>query len=82
MTSKSQAKESGTRRLKTRRVTRLGAAASGLAVVLVCGATGTALGAPNEPRQVHVEGQLLPVDGKPGGLPGHRRADRYLQASE
>jgi hypothetical protein len=45
---------------------RVGAAASGLAIVLMCGATDTALGAPNEPRQVHVEGQLLPVAGKPG----------------
>jgi hypothetical protein len=66
VTGKNQAKESGTRPLKARRVTRLGAAASGLAVVLACGATGTALGAPNEPRQVHVEGQLLPVEGSPG----------------
>ena len=33
---------------------------------LVCGAAGTALGAPNEPGQLHVEGQLLPVDGSPG----------------
>jgi len=59
-------KESGTRRLKSRRIKRIGAAASGLAVVLACGATGTAVGAPNEPGQLHVEGQLLPIDGSPG----------------
>jgi hypothetical protein len=45
---------------------RAGAAASGLAVVLVCGGAGTALGAPNEPGQVHVEGQLIPVAKSPG----------------
>ena len=82
MTSTNTAKESGTRRMRSRRTIRVGAAASGLAVVLVCGATGTALGAPNEPRQVHVEGQLIPVEGEPGSLPGHRRAGRHLQASE
>ena len=66
MTITNSAKESGARRVRSRRTMRVGAAASGLAVVLMCGATGTALGAPNEPRQVHVEGQLLPVAGKPG----------------
>jgi hypothetical protein len=45
---------------------RVCAAASGLAVVLVCGGTGTALGAPNESHQVHVEGQLIPVAKSPG----------------
>jgi hypothetical protein len=52
--------------MRSRHALRLGAAASGLAVVLACGATGTALGAPNEQGQLHVEGQLLPVDGSPG----------------
>jgi hypothetical protein len=45
---------------------RVCAAASGLAVVLVCGGTGAALGAPNESHQVHVEGQLIPVAKSPG----------------
>jgi hypothetical protein len=66
VTSTNKAKESGTRRLKSRRVIRIGAAASGLAMVLACGAAGTALGAPNEPGRLHVEGQLLPIDGSPG----------------
>jgi hypothetical protein len=48
------------------RAVRLGAAASGLAVVLVYGAAGTALGAPSDPQQGHVKGQLLPVAGSPG----------------
>ena len=82
------AKESGTRRLKSRRVIRIGAAASGLAVVLACGASGTALGAPNEPGQLHVEGQLLPIDGSPGvyrvtgGLVGtyKLRSERVINA--
>jgi hypothetical protein len=66
VTSTNKAKESETRRLKNRRIKRIGAAASGLAVVLACGATGTAVGVPNEPGQLHVEGQLLPIDGSPG----------------
>jgi len=64
--STNKAKESGTRSVSFRRAVRVGAAASGLAVVLVCGATGTAVGAPTEPRQVHVEGQLIPVEKSPG----------------
>jgi hypothetical protein len=88
VTNKNKAKESGTRRLKSRRVIRVGAAASGLAVVLVCGGAGTALGEPNEPRQVHVEGQLLPVTGSPGvyrvtgGLVGtyKLRSERVINA--
>ena len=64
MTSANTAKQSGTRRVRSRAL-RVGAAASGLAVVLVFGAAGTALGVPNEPRQVHVEGRLLPIDGSP-----------------
>jgi hypothetical protein len=66
MTITNPAKESMTRRVRSRHAIRLAAAASGLAIVLACGATGTALGAPNEPGQVHVEGRLLPVDGSPG----------------
>jgi hypothetical protein len=66
VTRTNKAKESGTRRLKSRRIKRIGAAASGLAIVLACGATGTAVAAPNEPGQLHVEGQLLPIDGSPG----------------
>ena len=66
MTITNTAKESRTRWMRTRHALRLGAAASGLAVVLACGATGTAVGAPNEPGQLHVEGQLLPVGGSPG----------------
>jgi hypothetical protein len=54
----------------------------------VCGAAGTALGAPNEPRQVHVEGRLLPVAGEPGayrvtgGLVGtyKLRSERVINA--
>jgi hypothetical protein len=87
MTSTNRAKESGTRRVRSHRALR-GAAASGLAVVLVCGAAGTALGAPNEPRQVHVEGRLLPVAGEPGvyrvtgGLVGtyNLRSERVINA--
>ena len=82
------AKESGTRRLKSRCVIRVGVAASGLAVVLACGVSGTALGAPNEPGQLHVEGQLLPIDGSPGayrvtgGLVGtyKLRSERVINA--
>ena len=62
----STAKELGARGMRGFRVIRLGAAASGLAVVLACGAAGTASGAPSEPRQVHVEGQLIPVEKSPG----------------
>ena len=88
MTNTNKAKESGTRRLKGRRAIRVGAAASGLAVVLACGVSGTALGAPNEPGQLHVEGQLLPIDGSPGayrvtgGLVGtyKLRSERVINA--
>jgi hypothetical protein len=66
VTRTNKAKESGTRRLKSRRIKRIGVAASGLAVVLACGATATAVGAPTEPGQLQVEGQLLPIDGSPG----------------
>lgn len=66
MTITKTAKESRTRRVRSRHAIRLGAAVSGLAVVLACGAASTAVGAPNAPGQLHVEGQLLPVDGSPG----------------
>jgi hypothetical protein len=88
MTITNRAKESRARRVRRHYAIRLGAAASGLAVVLACGATGTALGAPNEPGQLHVEGQLLPVDGSPGlyrvtgGLVGtyKLRSERVINA--
>ena len=87
MTSTNTAKQSGTRRVRSRAL-RVGAAASGLAVVLVFGAADTALGVLNEPRQVHVEGQLLPIDGSPavyrvtGGLIGtyKLRSERVINA--
>jgi hypothetical protein len=41
VTRTNRANESGTRRLKSQRIKRIGVAASGLAVVLACGATGT-----------------------------------------
>lgn len=66
MTITMTAKESRTRQVRSRHALRLGAAASGLAVLLACGAASTAVGAPNAPGQLHVEGQLLPVDGSPG----------------
>jgi hypothetical protein len=66
MTITNTAKKSQTRRVRSRHVIRLGAAASSLAVILACGVTGTAVGAPNAPGQLDVEGQLLPVDGSPG----------------
>jgi hypothetical protein len=62
----SNVKGIGDSRVRRGRAIRLGAAASGLAIVLVCGAAGTALGAPGDPQPAHVKGQLLPVDGSPG----------------
>ena len=41
-------------------------AASGAAIALGCLAAAPALAAPGEPRQVHVEGHLLPVEESPG----------------
>jgi hypothetical protein len=66
VTSSNTAKESGIRRLKHSRTVRVGAAASGLAVVLGCVATAPALASPNATRQVHVEGHVLPVAESPG----------------
>jgi hypothetical protein len=66
MTGTTVAKELGIRRLRSRRAVRLGGAASGFAVVLMCGVASPALAQPNESRQVHVEGQLIPVNERPG----------------
>jgi hypothetical protein len=64
--SPNTAEEPGIRRLRRGRAVRVGAAASGLAVVLGCLGTGPALASPNETRQVHVEGHVLPVAESPG----------------
>jgi hypothetical protein len=50
-----------------RRVVRVGVATSGLAVVLAGAAAGPAIAVPGETRQVHVEGQLVPM-GKSAGV--------------
>lgn len=52
--------------MRRHRAVRVSAAASGLAIVLVCGPIGPALAEPSEPRQVHVEGQIVPVAKSPG----------------
>jgi hypothetical protein len=67
---------------------RVGAAASGVAVVLGSLSAAPALAAPNEPGQVHVEGHLLPVVESPGasrvtgGLVGRYelRTERVINA--
>ena len=66
MTSSNTAKEAAIRRLRRCRAVRVGAAASGLAVVLGCVATTPAMASPNATRQVHVEGHVLPVAESPG----------------
>ena len=58
------AKSSGIGWLRPRAI-RVGAAASGLAAVLCVWIDG-GQAVPNETRQVHVEGQLLPVEQSPG----------------
>jgi hypothetical protein len=58
------AKELWIRRLRSRRTIWVGA--TGLTVVLMCGVASPALAQPNESRQVHVEGQLIPVGETPG----------------
>ena len=88
MTSSNTAKESGIRLVRRRRAVRLSAAATGLAVVMGCVAAAPALAAPTEPRQVHVEGQLFPVEESPGiyrvtgGLVGtyRLRTERVINA--
>jgi hypothetical protein len=66
VTSSNTAKESGIRRSRRSRAVRVGAAASGLVVVLGCVATGPAVASPNATRLVHVEGHVLPVAESPG----------------
>jgi hypothetical protein len=66
MKSTNVAKELGIRRLGSRRAVRVGAAVSGLAVVLMCGVANPALAEQRESRQVHVEGLLTPVQDRPG----------------
>jgi hypothetical protein len=60
------AKELEIRRVRRNRAVRVGAAASGLAVVLACAAAAPAVAVPSETRKVHVEGHLLPVEKSPG----------------
>jgi hypothetical protein len=52
--------------IRRRRNVRTAAAVSGLAAILMYGAVAPAQAAPSEPREVHVEGQLLPVEKSPG----------------
>ncbi|HEX5907278.1 MAG TPA: hypothetical protein VFY56_09700 [Propionibacteriaceae bacterium] len=74
--------------MRRRRAVRVGAAASGIAVVLGCLGAVPAVAAPTEPRPVHVEGQLLPVAESPGvfkvtgGLVGtyKLRSERVIHA--
>jgi hypothetical protein len=66
VTSSSTARGSGIRRSRRSRAVRVGAAASGLAVVLGCVATAPAMASPSATRLVHVEGQVLPVAESPG----------------
>ena len=61
MLSRNRAKQSAIR-LKSRRAVRTGATASALAVVLASAVVSSALAVPSEVRQVHLEGQLIPVE--------------------
>ena len=61
MLSRNRAKQSAIQQ-KCRRAVRTGAAASALAVVLASAVVSPAMAVPGEVRQVHVEGQLLPVE--------------------
>ena len=87
MTGNSRVKDSGIQGVRRRRAVCVGAAASGLSIAMGCLAVAPALAAP-EPRQVHVEGQLLPVAESPGvyrvtgGLVGtyKLRSERVIQA--
>jgi hypothetical protein len=89
MTRGNTAKESA-RRVGRRRGVRVGAAASGLAVVmgLGCMAAVPAQALPTEPNRVHVEGRLVPMEKRPrvyrvtGGLVGtyKLRSERVIHA--
>ena len=61
MLSKNRAKQSAIQR-KGRRAVRTGATASALAVVLASAVASPAMAVPSEVRQVHVEGQLIPME--------------------
>ena len=61
MLSRNRAKQSAIQR-KSRRAVRTGAGASALAVVLASAVVSPAMAVPSEVRQVHVEGQLIPVE--------------------
>jgi hypothetical protein len=61
MLSRNRAKQSAIQP-KSRRAVRTGAAASALAVVLASAVVSPAMAVPSEVRQVHVEGQLIPVE--------------------
>jgi hypothetical protein len=65
MLSRNRAKQSAVQR-KSRRAVWTGATASALTVVLASGVAGPAMAVPWEARQVHVEGQLIPVGETPG----------------
>lgn len=67
MASTSTATQAGLRQSgRNHRARRVGAAASGLALALTCGATAPAGASPSSTVRTHVAGQLLPVDGTPG----------------
>ena len=82
------AKKLGIRRVRRNRLVRVGAAVSGFAVVLGCVAAAPAVALPNAPREVHVEGHLLPLEKRPGvyrvtgGLVGtyKLRSERVINA--
>jgi hypothetical protein len=65
MLSRNRAKQSAVQR-KSRRAVWTGATASALTVVLASGVAGPAMAVPPKARQVHVEGQLIPVGETPG----------------
>lgn len=60
------AKQSAIRRVRSQYVVRLGATASALAVILTGAVAGSAEAVPGGSRHVHVEGQLIPLEGSPG----------------
>jgi len=63
--NRNRGKQSAIQR-KSRRAVWTGATASALAVALACAVAGPAMAVPREVRQVHVEGQLIPVRETPG----------------